>query len=73
MPEGQKASGQLLLSVFGFGVARVIGYFGGGVLSDIIGRQNVFFVCAGICAVCAIVFIPYYMRRKPQNGAQFDV
>ncbi len=70
VPDEQKASGQLLLSVFGFGVARVIGYFGGGVMSDIMGRQNVFFVSAGICAVCAIVFIPYYLKRKPQNGMQ---
>ena len=49
VPEELKASGQLLLSVFGFGVARVIGYFGGGLLSDMLGRNTVFLICAGIC------------------------
>ena len=66
VPDDQKASGQLLISVFGFGVARVIGYFGGGLLSDLTSRQDVFFVCAGICLVCALAFTPYYFRKpKP--------
>lgn len=68
VPEDQKASGQLLLSVFGFGVARAVGYLGGGVLSDLIGRQKVFYVCAAVCAACLAVFTPYYFRRPPLNG-----
>lgn len=68
VPEELKASGQLLLSVFGFGVARVIGYFGGGVLSDMFGRNTVFLICAGICFVCLVIFTPYYIKRKPLNG-----
>ena len=68
VPENQKASGQLLISVFGFGVARALGYFGGGVLSDLSSRQTVFYVCAGICLVCLILFTPYYFRRPPLNG-----
>ncbi len=68
VPENQKASGQLLISVFGFGVARVIGYFGGGVLSDLTSRQSVFYVCAGICLACLALFAPYYFRRPPLNG-----
>ncbi len=68
VPEELKASGQLLLSVFGFGVARVIGYFGGGMLSDAVGRNAVFLICAGICVICLLIFAPYYIKRKPLNG-----
>lgn len=68
VPENLRASGQLLISVFGFGVARVIGYFGGGLLSDFIGRQNVFFLCAAICFVCFVAFTPYYFTHQPLNG-----
>lgn len=68
VPADQKASGQLLVSVFGFGVARVIGYFGGGILSDAVGRQNAFFVCAAITFVTCCIFTPYYFRRPPLNG-----
>ena len=68
VPGNQKAGGQLLISVFGFGIARVLGYFGGGLLSDISSRQTVFYVCAGICLCCLIVFTPYYFRKAPLNG-----
>ena len=68
VPKELKASGQLLLSVFGFGVARVIGYFGGGLLSDMLGRGTVFLLCAGICLVCLAVFGPYYIKKAPLNG-----
>jgi PPP family 3-phenylpropionic acid transporter len=68
VPQDRKAEGQLLISVFGFGVARAIGYFGGGVLSDASSRQSVFYVCAAVCALCLVVFAPYYFRRAPMNG-----
>ena len=68
VPEELKASGQLLLSVFGFGVARVIGYFGGGLLSDRMGRNTVFLICAGVCILCLVIFTPYYMKKAPLNG-----
>lgn len=68
VPEELKASGQLLLSVFGFGVARVIGYFGGGLLSDLISRQHVFYIGAAVCFVCFLIFTPYYMKKPPLNG-----
>ena len=68
VPAELKASGQMLLAVVSFGIARVIGNFGGGLLADAMGMQKVFFVSAAICAVTGIVFIPYYLRRKPLNG-----
>ena len=66
--DGEKATGQLLLGVFGFGLARGIGYLAGGALSDVITRQGVFYITAGICFMCLLVFAPYYFRHKPLNG-----
>lgn len=70
VPNELKASGQLLLSVFGFGVARVIGYFAGGLLSDLTSRSTVFMISAGICFACFVIFTPYYMKKKPLNGEE---
>ncbi len=68
VPEEKRASGQLLISVFGFGVARAVGYFGGGVLADLTSRQTVFYFCAAICLVCLLVFTPVFMKKPPLNG-----
>ncbi|MCR4620973.1 MAG: MFS transporter [Clostridiales bacterium] len=68
--DGEKATAQLLLGVFGFGLARGIGYLAGGALSDLIGRQSVFFICSAICVACLAVFAPYYFRHKPLNGEE---
>lgn len=68
VPEDKKASGQLLISVFGFGIARAAGYFGGGVLADLTSRQTVFYFCAAICLVCFLVFTPVYLKKPPLNG-----
>jgi PPP family 3-phenylpropionic acid transporter len=68
VPPELKASGQMLLAVVSFGIARVIGNFGGGLLSDALGMQNVFYVSAAITAVSLLIFAPYYLRRKPLNG-----
>jgi len=68
VPAELKASGQMLLAVVSFGIARVIGNFGGGLLADAMGYQKVFIVSAVICAVTFAVFAPYYLRRKPLNG-----
>ena len=43
-------------------------YLAGGALSDVITRQGVFYITAGICFVCLAVFAPYYFRHKPLNG-----
>lgn len=68
VPAELKASGQMLLAVVSFGIARVIGNFGGGLLADMMGMQKVFVVSAVICAVTGLIFAPYYLRRKPLNG-----
>ena len=68
VPANRRASGQLLISVFGFGVARVIGYFGGGFLADRFSRQAVFLACSILCFACFVIFAPYYLRRPALNG-----
>lgn len=68
VPPELKASGQMLLAIVSFGIARCIGNFGGGLLSDAIGMQNVFFVSAAVTAASFLIFAPYYIKRKPLNG-----
>ena len=68
VPPELKASGQMLLAVVSFGVARVAGNLGGGLLADWMGRQNVFYLCAILCGISFLCFTPYYLRHKPLNG-----
>lgn len=69
VPNELKASGQMLLAVVGFGVARVFGILGGGLLSEAIGGvQNGFIVMACISGLALILFAPRYLRMKPLNG-----
>lgn len=69
VPNELKASGQMLLAVVGFGVARVFGILGGGLLSEAIGGvQNGFIVMACISGLALILFAPRYLHMKPLNG-----
>jgi len=72
VPKGLQASGQMLLAIVSFGIARITGNLGGGLLAEAIGRQNVFFVCAGLCLAAACIFVPGYLRRPPLNGRSSD-
>ena len=72
VPKGLQASGQMLLAIVSFGIARTTGNLGGGLLAEAIGRQNVFFVCAGLCLAAACIFLPGYLRRPPLNGSTPD-
>ena len=54
VPEELQASGQMLLAIVSFGIARAVGNLGGGLLADAMGRQQVFYICAGICAATLI-------------------
>ena len=58
VPEELQASGQMLLAVVRFGVARAFGNLAGGLLAGWLGRQNVFLACAGLCvAAPCLAFI----------------
>lgn len=55
VPEGLQASGQMLLAIVSFGIARAFGNLAGGLLAGWMGRQQVFLVCAGICGTTLLV------------------
>ena len=64
VPAELKSSGQLLLAVVGFGLARVFGILGGGLLSSALGgTRHAFLIMAGVCALALILFAPRYFRR----------
>ena len=64
VPAELKSSGQLLLAVVGFGLARVFGILGGGLLSSALGgTRHAFLIMAGVCALALILFAPRYFCR----------
>lgn len=70
VPAELKSSGQLLLAVVGFGVARVSGILGGGLLSDALGgTRPAFAVMAGVCALALALFAPRYFVRRTHHSA----
>ena len=69
VPDELKASGQMLLAIVSFGIARAAGNLLGGLLAGWMGRQNVFFVCAGICALTLILGGRAVARRSPSQAA----
>ena len=68
VPAELKSSGQLILAVVGFGLARVFGVLGGGLLSSALGgTRHAFLIMAGVCALALILFAPRYFRRAKAN------
>ncbi|MDL2205701.1 MFS transporter [Eubacteriales bacterium OttesenSCG-928-N13] len=68
VPESLRARGQMLLAVVGFGVARVVGTLGGGLLAGQIGMQDGFYAAAAVSALALILFAPKYLTAPPLNG-----
>lgn len=65
VPDELKSSGQLLLAVVGFGVARTFGIMGGGLLSSALGGTRPgFLVMAGVCLLALAIFAPRYFNRS---------
>ena len=63
-----RSSGQMLLALTGFGIARVAGNFLGGLAAQTMGEQSVFWLCAAVTFAALIGFGPYYMKHAPFNG-----
>lgn len=63
VPNDLRASGQNLLNLVSFGLARIAGNLLGGLLARIWGRDGVFLLCAGICIAALIVFARYSRRN----------
>ncbi len=69
VPDELKASGQMLLALVGFGIARVFGILGGGLLSQQLGgTQQGFAVMAAVSGLALILFAPKFFKMKPLNG-----
>lgn len=69
-PDELKARSQTLLAVVGYGVARVLGSLGGGLLADRIGLSQGFYACAALCALALLIFTPRYLFALPLNGSK---
>lgn len=67
VPEELQASGQMLLAIVSFGIARAFGNLAGGLLAGWMGRQNVFLLCAGVCVVTLAVGAATGKRRKTED------
>ena len=63
VPAELKSSGQMLLAMASYGFARAAGNLLGGVLANAFGRQNVFFLSAGICALALAIFAPGMLKK----------
>lgn len=69
VPDELKSSGQMLVSVVGFGIARAAGAWLSGVMVDVIGMQMPFFVAAAIAALGLIVFGTLILRDPELRNA----
>ena len=68
VPEELRARGQMLLAISGFGVARVAGNLGGGLIASAIGLRATFGLMAAIAFLSLLAFAPVYLRKGELNG-----
>lgn len=64
VPKELQASGQMLLAVVSFGLARAFGNLGGGLLAHAFGQQNVFYLTSAVCALAFLIFAPQFLKKK---------
>lgn len=69
VPDELKASGQMLLNVVGFGLARAVGAWISGVLVKIVGMRMPFLYSAGVCALGLVVFGVIILRSPELKNA----
>ena len=65
VPDELKSSGQMLVSVVGFGIARAAGAWISGLMVDAVGMRTPFFVSAVVAAAGLIVF-GFMILRSPE-------
>ncbi len=69
VPESLRASGQTVVSVVGFGISRVFGVLGGGLISHRLGIPAGFVMISGVCLLSFLCAAPYFLRRPPLTDA----
>jgi len=67
-PDELKTGAQMLLSVAGFGLARVPGILFGDLLSRTFGQSGVFLILSALCLAAVILFSFIFLRLPPLNG-----
>ncbi len=71
VPNELKASGQMVLSLAGYGMARVFGILCGGFISSLTGGlAGGFLAMAALCLVSLCLAGPYFLRKPPINGLE---
>lgn len=69
VPDELRASGQMLLSVAGYGLARVFGTLGGGWIAKVTGgTAGGFAAMAGLCFLTLLWAAPIFLKAPPVNG-----
>ena len=69
IPDELKASGQMLISVVGFGIARAFGILGGGLVASAMGSIRMGFALMAVISGAALaVFAPRYIKMPALNG-----
>lgn len=65
VPASLHASGQMLLNMATFGIARISGNLAGGFLAQVLGRGGVFLTGAALCTAWDALFIGYcYLQKR---------
>ena len=64
VPEELRASGQGLLNMASFGLARIAGSLGGGLLARQLGIENAFLLAAGLCVAALLLFAPRVFAKR---------
>lgn len=71
VPDELRASGQMLLSMIGFGLARVFGIFCGGLIAQLTGGlAGGFAFMSAVCLVSLLLGARCFLRIPPVNGEQ---
>ena len=69
IPDELKASGQMLIAVVGFGIARSFGCLAGGFVASAMGSvQRGFALMSAVSGCALVIFAPKYFRMPPING-----
>ena len=68
VPKELRASGQAFNCLLSLGIARIIGSFCGGLLSDAVGIRTGFLYNACFIGAALVVFVPLLLRAEKQPG-----
>lgn len=68
-----KASGQMLLNMASFGVAKILGSLLSSVLVSFFGMRIPFFFSCGICLLGLLIFVPIIMKNPELRNAGKDM